>query len=289
METTTASENTLNTAGQQVQSREQQLEAINQQLITEVSEKKRIEEALKALNADFTDFIHIVSHDLREPLRKISSFSMLLKDSLDGKLDMENQENLSFIIDGAERMTQMIEDILNYSRINTKVTAFETVDLNETIKQLKETELMAIIEETGALIEIPQSLPKVHADPVLIRQLLQNLIINGIEYHREDIRPQILIRAGRIAENKVRIELQDNGVGIDKKHHKDIFKMFVRLHSKQENKGAGTGLAVSKKIVDIHGGQIGVESKVGTGSKFWFILPESKSIEQGKPVSCLRT
>jgi signal transduction histidine kinase len=278
-----------NITGQQKQVSKQQSVAINQRLHQEIAKRKRAEEALEVSKVEFRDFVHMVSHDLREPLRKICSFSILLKDSLGGKLDKENQENLSFMIDGAERMTQMIEDLINYSRINTKVTAFETVDLNETIKQLEESELMTMIEETGALIEIPQSMPKVHADPVLIRQLLQNLIINGIEYRREDIRPRILIRAGRIAENKVRIELQDNGVGIDEKHHKDIFKMFIRLHSKQKNKVAGTGLAVCKKIVDIHGGQIGVESKVGVGSKFWFILPESKSIEQDTLVSCLRT
>jgi len=114
----------------------------------------------------------------------------------------------------------------------------------------------------------------------LTRQLLQNLIINGIKYRREDIQPRILIRAERITEDKVRIELQDNGVGVDKKHHKDIFKMFIRLHSKQENEGVGTGLAVCKKIVDKYGGQIGIESKVGVGSMFWFTLPESKTVEQ---------
>ena len=269
-----------NAAKQQFRACEEPLKAIDQRLHIEIAERKRVEKALEVSNGEFRDFIHMVSHDLREPLRKISSFGMLLKDSLDGNLDKENQENLSFMIDGAERMTQMIEYLLAYSRINTKATVFEMVDLNETVEQLEQLELMTLIEETSAIIEIPQSLPKVHADPVLIRQLLQNLIINGIKYRREDIQPRILIRAERITEDKVRIELQDNGVGIDKKHHKDIFKIFIRLHSKQENEGVGTGLAVCKKIVDKYGGQIGIESKVGVGSMFWFTLPESKSLEQ---------
>ena len=291
MKKTTVSVDVLNITRQQMLARKQQLEAIDQRLHKEIAERKRAEEALEVSNGEFMDFVHMASHDLREPLRKISSFGMLLKDSLDGKLDKENQENLSFMIDGAERMTQMIEDLLAYSRINTKATVFEMVDLNETVEQLEQLELTTLIEETDAIIEISQSLPKVHADPDLVRQLLQNLIINGIKYRREDIQPRILIRAERITEDKVRIELQDNGVGIDKKHHKDIFKMFIRLHSKQENEGVGTGLAVCKKIVDKHGGQIGIESKVGVGSMFWFTLPELKTVEQEqyKLVSSIRS
>jgi len=269
-----------NAAKLQLRAGEEKLEAINERLHNEIAERKRVEEALEVSKGEFSDFVHMASHDLREPLRKISSFGMLLKGSLGGKLEKENQENLSFMIGGAERMTQMIEDLLAYSRINTKATVCEMVDLNEIVEQLEQLELTTLIEETGTIIEIPQSLPKVHADPILTRQLLQNLIINGIKYRREDIQPRILIRAERITEDKVRIELQDNGVGVDKKHHKDIFKMFIRLHSKQENEGVGTGLAVCKKIVDKYGGQIGIESKVGVGSMFWFTLPESKTVEQ---------
>ena len=268
------------TAKRQQQAYEQELKTANEQLRREIAERRRLEEALDVSNTELRDFVHMVSHDLREPLRKISSFGMLLKNSLDGKLDKENLENLSFMIDGAQRMTQMIQDLVAYSRVDTKVLVFEIVDLGKVVEYLEQLELAALLEETGAIIEIPKPLPKVHADPVLLRQLLQNLIINGIKYRREDIQPRILIRAERITEDKVRIELQDNGVGIDKKHHKDIFKMFIRLHSKQENEGVGTGLAVCKKILDKHGGQVGIESKVGVGSMFWFTLPESKSLEQ---------
>mgnify|MGYP001601714397 CR=1 FL=1 len=268
------------------QADEQELKKANEQLRREIAERRRLERALDVSNTELRDFIHMASHDLREPLRKISSFGTLLKDSLAGKLDKEGQENLNFMIDGTERMTQMIEDLLVYSRINTMATVFETVDLNETVEQLVQLELAAIIEGTGAIIEIPQSLPKVHADPVLLRQLLQNFIVSGITYRRQDVQPRVLIKAARVAGNMVRIELQDNGEGIDKRHHKDIFKMFVRLHSNQEEE-SGNGLAVCKKIVDKHGGQIGVESKVGAGSNFWFTLPESKNIEQEQdgPVS----
>jgi len=270
----------VNAPKQQLQAGEQQLKATNQRLHHEIAERKRAEEALQISNGELRDFIHVASHDLREPLRKISSFGRLLKDSLNGKLEDEDQESLEFMIDGAERMTQMIEDLLAYSRVNEKAVVSETVDLNELVKQLEQSELAALLEETGAVIEIPQPLPKVQAGPDLIRQLLQNLIINGIKYRKEAVQPRILMRAEQIAEDAVRIELQDNGKGIEKEHHKHLFKMFIRLHSRQENERPGAGLALCKKIVDKYGGRIGVESKIGVGSTFWFILPASKSLEQ---------
>jgi len=277
---TTTSIDVVNNPKQQLQASEQQLKATNQRLHHEIAERKRAEEALQISNGELRDFIHMASHDLREPLRKISSFGQLLKDSLNGKLENEDQESLEFMIDGAERMTQMIEVLLAYSRVNTKTVVSETVDLYELVKQLEQLELAALLEETGAIIEIPQPMPKVQADPVLIRQLLQNLIINGIKYRKEAIQPRILMRAEQIAEDAVRIELQDNGIGIEKEHHKHLFKMFTRLHPSQKNTGPGTGLAICKKIVDKSGGQIGVESKISVGSTFWFILPASKSLEQ---------
>ncbi len=287
----TTSVDAVNAPKHQLQADEQQLKATNQRLHHEIAERKRAEEALQISNGELRDFIHMASHDLREPLRKISSFGQLLKESLYGKLENEDQESLGFMIDGAERMTQMIEDLLAYSRVNAKAVVSETVDLNEVVKQLEQLELAALLEETGAIIEIPQPLPKVQADPVLIKQLLQNLIINGIKYRKEAIPPRILMRAEQIAEDAVRMELQDNGIGIAKEHHKHLFKMFTRLHPRQENTGPGTGLAMCKKIVDKSGGQIGVESKIGVGSTFWFILPASKSLEQeqDKLISSVQT
>jgi len=277
---TATSIDVANAPQQQLQTGEQQLKATNQRLHHEIAERKRAEKALQISNGELRDFIHLASHDLREPLRKISSFGQLLKDSLDGKLEDEDQESLEFMLDAAERMTQMLEDLLAYSRVNEKAVVSQTVDLNELVKQLEQLELAALLEETGAVIEIPQPLPKVQADPDLIRQLLQNLIINGIKYRKETVQPRILVRAEHVAEDAVKIELQDNGIGIEKEHHKHLFKMFTRLHSRQENKRPGTGLAICKKIVDKYGGRIGVESKIDLGSTFWFILPAAKNLEQ---------
>ncbi len=287
---TTTSIDNLNAANQQLQASEQHLKAANQQLQSEMDERKRAEDALVALNRDLRetadrleasnreleDFVYIASHDLHEPLRKISSFGELLKESLGGKLQEDGSENLDFMIDGADRMTQMIEGLLAYSRLNTKEAPFEAVDLNEIVQQLQQLELATMLEETNGAVEVPQPLPKVKADPLQMRQLLQNLIANGINYRRRGTPPQIAITAKRLNSDKVRIEVRDNGVGIKEEFREDVFKMFKRLQSRRKYEGAGIGLAVCRKIVDRHGGRIGVESKEGEGSTFWFILSAAK-------------
>ena len=242
----------------------------------DITERKEAEEALEASNRELKDFAYIASHDLREPLRKINSFGELLKDSLGGNLGKDDQENLEFMIDGACRMEEMVAAILKYSRVGTKELSFEAVDLNEIVEQLEQLELAELLEETSGTIEVQQPLPKVEADSPEIRQLLQNLIANGIKYRREEVRPRIVIRAKQIDNDKVRIEVQDNGIGIKQEYYNDIFTMFKRLHSKQKYKGTGIGLAVCKKIVERHNGQIGVESKYGEGSMFWFTLSAAK-------------
>jgi signal transduction histidine kinase len=160
--------------------------------------------------------------------------------------------------------------------VNTKDILFEMVDLNEVIERLKELELGMLLEETGSVIEVPQPLPKVHADPVQMEQLLQNLIANGIKYRKEGVKPRITIKAKEVPDNKVRIEVQDNGIGIAPEYHDEIFKMFKRLHSRREYDGCGIGLSVCKKIVERHGGRIGVESEPDVGSTFWFTISLAK-------------
>jgi signal transduction histidine kinase len=287
---TTTSINNLNAANQQLQASEQHLKAANQQLQSEMDERKRAEKALEVSNRDLAvavsklqetnreleDFVYIASHDLHEPLRKISAFGELLKESLGDKLQEDERENLDFMIDGADRMTQMIEGLLTYSRLNAEKASFGAVDLNEIIQQLQQLELATMLEETNGAIEVPRSLPRVKADSVQMRQLLQNLIANGINYRRQGTPPQIVITAKRLNNDKVRIEVSDNGIGIKEEFHEDVFKMFKRLQSRRKYEGAGIGLAVCKKIVDNHGGRIGVESKEGEGSTFWFILSAAK-------------
>lgn len=252
---------------------EQALESLNKNL-AEIVEK------LKQSNQQLQDFVYIASHDLREPLRKISSFGRLIQQSLEGKLNDDDTENLQFMIDGADRMQQMIDALLVYSRVSTTGSAFERTDLNRIVEELKSLELAAQIEETNGAIEVAEPLPTVNGDTAQIRQVLQNLISNGLKYHRPDVAPRIVVRAVRQNENMVRIEVEDNGIGIQEQYYKDIFTMFRRLHLREEYSGSGIGLAICKKIIERHGGEIGIESNVGQGSVFWFTLAPVEEVKK---------
>ncbi|TET39950.1 MAG: hypothetical protein E3J66_07525, partial [Dehalococcoidia bacterium] len=154
-----------------------------------------------------------------------------------------------------------------------KAKPFEQVDLNEVIQDLKDLELATLLDETKGSIHVPEPLPPVYGDPYQMHQLLQNLIGNGLKFHQEGMPPKITVRASPMEDNMIRVEVQDNGIGIDVEYHEQIFTMFKRLHSREHYGGTGIGLAVCKKIVDRHGGDIGVDSAPGKGSTFWFTLP----------------
>jgi len=211
--------------------------------------------------------------DLREPLRKITAFGSILEKSLNGKIDTDDAENLKFMIDGATRMNMMIEGLLTYSRVSTKLLPPQVVDLNEIVAQLQQLELSVVLQEKKAIVEMPASLPCVNADPVQIRQLMQNLIANGIKYQPKDSVPKITISSKPAPDGMIRIEVADNGIGIKPEYQASIFAMFKRLHTREEYEGTGIGLSVCKKIVERHGGKIGVESEYGKGSTFWFTVP----------------
>ena len=239
------------------------------------AEKAR-EDAMQKLaqaNQSLKEFVYVASHDLREPLRKITAFGEMLKSSLSGTLSQENQENLNYMVEGAERMSRMVEGLLTYSRVSTQKQPFETIDLNHVLRELQELELSVLIEEKNVSIQVPHELPLVKADPVLMRQLLQNLIANGIKYQKKDNPPVITITSRPADGGMVRIAITDNGIGIAPDYQKSLFVMFRRLHTLQEYDGTGIGLAVCKKIVERHGGIIGVESEAGKGSTFWFTVP----------------
>ncbi|OQA03696.1 MAG: Phytochrome-like protein cph1 [Planctomycetes bacterium ADurb.Bin401] len=254
-------------------------------LIKEVHERKNAEqsleqtaEKLEQANQELKNFVYIASHDLREPLRKITAFGQLLEKSLGNKLEGDDAENLKFMVDGADRMSQMINGLLTYSRVNTQSQPFQTVDLNKTVKELQKFELSVVLEEKNAWIEIPSPLPCIEGDPVHIRQLIQNLIANGIKYQKKDSVPEITISSKPAADNMVRIEVSDNGIGIVPEYQNAIFTMFKRLHTRSEYEGTGIGLSVCKRIVERHGGHIGVESIPGKGSTFWFTVPRAKEL-----------
>ena len=282
-EQTMATQNLL----EDVNETKNELEASRQAILNLVhdleTEKREVESAKERLeatnvklersNKELQDFAYIASHDLREPMRKISAFGQLLQKSLKGKLDEDEEENFAFMIDGATRMQQMVDDLLVYSRVSTKAKPPERVDLNAVIEDLENVELAVQVEETSGVINVPEPLPPVHADPSQIHQLLQNLLGNGLKYYRKGVPPVITVRGRVVNGNMVRIEVQDNGIGIEEQYCANIFGMFKRLHSREDYEGSGIGLAVCKKIVERHGGEIGVESNPGMGSTFWFTMP----------------
>jgi len=263
-------------------------------IVRDVTERKRAEgerevllqditksnRKLEGANKELQDFVYVASHDLREPLRKISSFGTLLQDSLEGKLDEDQQENLGFMIDGSRRMQEMIDALLTYSRLTTKAKPPQQVFLNEVIAELKKLELATLLDETRGTIHIPEPLPPVQADPFQMTQLFQNLIGNGLKFHEEGIPPEIIIRAHGVENKMIRIEVEDNGIGIDEKYHEQLFVMFKRLHSRAQYEGTGIGLAICKKIVERHGGNIGIKSTPGKGSTFWFTLPRGSYLKE---------
>jgi PAS domain S-box-containing protein len=248
-----------------------------QQAEAMLAEAQELNRKLQSTNRELEDFAHIASHDLQEPLRKISSFGDLLKESLDETLDDDDRENLNFMIDGAKRMQVTINDLLTYSRITTRAQPFTSVDPNKVIDDLRKVELANVIEEAKGRVVVPQPLAIIGGDPSQIYQLFQNLLLNAFKFRREKIIPTVKITSTPVQNGRIKFYVQDNGIGIDPEYHQQIFTMFKRLHSREQYKGTGIGLAICKKIIIRHDGEIGVDSKEGDGSTFWFTLPRAES------------
>jgi len=227
---------------------------------------------LQQANTELKNFVYVASHDLREPLRQIIVFGDMLKNSMKDRLQGEEAESLYHMINGADRMKKMIDGLLDYSRVSTQLHPFETIDLNKIVVQLCQFELGVLLQEKNASIQTPQPLPFVMADATQITQLMQNIIANGIKYQKKGNNPLITITSKPASDGKVKIEVTDNGIGIKPEYHSAIFTMFKRLHTNTEYEGTGIGLAICKKIIERHEGQIGVESQPGNGSTFWFTV-----------------
>ncbi len=229
---------------------------------------------LQHTNEDLRQFAYIASHDLKEPLRMVSSFLGLIEKRLNGKVkeDQELKEFINYAVDGTQRMDVLINDLLSYSRVNTRQKPFENVNLNEVLGVVK-INLKVKIDETQAIVNY-KKLPIVKADLNQMIQLFQNLIANGIKYRNPDTIPVIDIAYAKV-DNFIEIRVTDNGIGIAPEYHERIFQVFQRLHSRAEYEGTGVGLAICKRIVDRHGGKIRVESEKGEGSVFIFRLPRA--------------
>ncbi|HTA83963.1 MAG TPA: MASE1 domain-containing protein [Bacteroidia bacterium] len=228
---------------------------------------------LEDANKESRSFAHAVSHDLREPLRTIASYLQLIEERYKNKLDADADIFIEFAVDGAKRMNTLIDDILMYSRIERSQGSFDDVDLNDIIVIVKNN-LHTTILENNAKIIIKDKLPIVNADHSEMIQLFQNIIDNSIKYKGAQI-PEINISATK--QGKFwRIAISDNGIGIAEEYYDRIFVIFQRLHTREQYEGTGIGLAICKRIIEKHGGQIWIESKEGSGSTFYFTLGEAE-------------
>jgi PAS domain S-box-containing protein len=232
--------------------------------------EKHTEELAKS-NAELEHFAYVASHDLREPLRMITSFLQLLERRYNDQLDEDANEFIGFAVDGAQRLNDMINDLLEYSRITSKKREFNQVNCDQVLKETLNN-LKVQIDESNAIIT-NEPLPLILGDEVLISQLFQNIISNSIKYRSQEP-PQIRISVS-IESDQHCFSIKDNGIGIEKKHLGRIFTIFQRLHTQEEYDGTGLGLAIVQKIVNEHSGKIWAESEVGKGTTFYFTIPNN--------------
>ncbi len=221
-------------------------------------------------NRELEQFAYVASHDLQEPLRMVVGFVQLLEKRLVNQLDDESREFMAFAVDGALRMQRLIQDILVYSRVSSRSAPRAMVDSADAVQEAL-TLLANSIEKTGALVQAT-NLPRLMADHTQLVQLFQNLIGNAIKFCRQGT-PQVRVDAYRQAE-QWRFTVTDNGIGIGSEYRERIFGIFQRLHTREEYDGTGIGLAICKRIVQRHGGEIGVGDAPGGGSMFWFTISE---------------
>lgn len=235
-------------------------------------------EELKKSNAELQQFAYVASHDLQEPLRMISSYMSLLERRYKDKLDSKALEYIGFAVNGASRMKDLIDDLLQYSRIGSTAKNFERVEMSQLIRDVID-DLQQAISESGTELKICDA-PPVMGDEVQLRQLFQNLIVNAIKF-RSEKPPSIEITCSQ-QNTTVGFQVRDNGIGIAKDHFEKIFVIFQRLHTKEEYPGTGMGLAICKKVVERHGGRMWVESEPGSGSSFNFTLQGIMDEDQHK-------
>jgi PAS domain S-box-containing protein len=223
-------------------------------------------------NAELQQFAYVASHDLQEPLRMISSYVQLLSRRYEGKLDEDADQFIAYAVEGTKRMHRLIEDLLAYSRVGARGKQFQPTDCSTVCRQAI-ANLQAAITESEATVTC-DSLPTVWGDDTQITQLLQNLIGNAIKFRREE--PPLVRVSAESSSDEWVFAVSDNGIGIAPEHRERIFEIFERLHTESQYGGTGLGLAVCKKIVEVHGGRIWVESEPGRGSTFFFTIPERR-------------
>lgn len=256
-------------------------------ILRELKQRQRAEQQLHTLNTELSrsnrelqDFAFVASHDLQEPLRKIQAFGDRLKSKYADALSTEGQDYLERMQNAARRMHTLINDLLVYSRVTTKGQPFASVDLDLIAREVL-NDLEVRIQQSDAQVEIV-SLPKIEADALQMRQLLQNLIGNALKFQRKGEPPLVKVTAESLADGNCQIAVADNGIGFEEKYLDRIFTPFQRLHGRNEYEGTGMGLAVCRRIVERHGGQITAQSVPNQGTTFLVTLPIRQQGEQNR-------
>ena len=241
-------------------------------------EEKRREytQALESSNKEMQDFVFVASHDLQEPLRKIQSFGEFLRDEFKEALGETGRDYVERMQSAAGRMQTLINDLLALTRVTTKAKPFGPVDLSVVLQEVL-SDLESNIQEKQARVEVPP-LPTLEGDATQLRQLFQNLIGNALKYRKPDVSPRVKVSAAPLnghgpGSGYWRIQIEDNGIGFDNQYSDQIFKVFERLHGRDEYEGTGIGLAICRKVVERHGGTISAEGRPGQGSVFTVDLP----------------
>jgi signal transduction histidine kinase len=227
-------------------------------------------EELTRSNRDLEQFAYVASHDLQEPLRKVTSFCQLLQRRYAGQLDERADQYISFAVDGAQRMQRLINDLLAFSRIGRMTSGFTDVDLDQVVREAV-SQREAALTETGGSVTWA-GLPVVRGEEPLLASLIGNLISNSIKFHRPGEPPRVHLAARRVGD-EWEFSCADNGIGIDEEYADKVFVIFQRLHAKEVYPGTGIGLAIAKKIIEYHGGRIWLDTSVDQGTTIRFTLP----------------
>ncbi|MEZ5490471.1 MAG: ATP-binding protein [Gammaproteobacteria bacterium] len=256
------------------------LQESHEQLEVKVEERtealEHLSRELKRSNRELQDFAFVASHDLQEPLRKIRAFGDRLQSNFGDKLGEQGGDYIERMRNASRRMSNLINDLLTFSRITTKAESFKPVDLQQVLDEVLD-DLEILIEESKASVHC-DGLPVIEADYSQMKQLLQNLISNAIKFRRADVLPVVDITTRMVEQNAeglefLEMQVSDNGIGFDEKYLDRIFQPFQRLHGKGEFAGTGIGLSVCRRIVERHGGSLTAHSKIGGGSSFIVLLP----------------
>ncbi|NTV15193.1 MAG: PAS domain S-box protein [Desulfobulbaceae bacterium] len=261
-----------------VDERTEELRLINSKLKSEIAERQMVERelvrmtaSLQRSNAELEQFAYVASHDLREPLMLVTAFAERLRHHYGGVLDARGNNYLERIIKSAGTLTDLVEALLQLSRVSTSTRPFEPLDLNRLVMEVLD-ELEEPLVRSGARVEVGP-LPDLNGDPVQIRQLFQNLISNALKYRRLETPPEVTITGGLAEDGICEIVVADNGIGIAEEALERIFEPFVRLHGRGVFEGCGMGLATCRKIVDRHGGEILAQNNPGQGALLVVRLP----------------